>query len=70
MLNDRNNYKQIDENNDTNIVSKIKTLCQKYHNILTKHEIEYLTKFDVKTSNYYGLPKKQFVNKTRNTLRS
>ena len=57
MLNDQNNYKQIDENNDTNIISKIKTLCQRYDNILTKHEIEYLTKFDVKTSNYYGLPK-------------
>ena len=46
MFNDQNNYKEIDENNGTNIMSKIKkNLCQKYHNILTKHEIEYIVPY-------------------------
>ena len=37
--------------------SKRKKLTQKYQNVLTKLEIDYLTKFSVSKSNFYGFPK-------------
>ena len=38
-------------------MNKIKKLTQKYENILTKLEIDYLTNFSASTSNFYVLPK-------------
>ena len=57
MLNDPNNYRQISENIDRNIISKIKKHCSKHKHILTIKETDYITNFISKTSNFYGLPK-------------
>ena len=57
MVNDETNYKTIDSNEDKCIISKIIKLCNKYKEILTKKEADYLVNFDHKTSNFYGLPK-------------
>ena len=57
MLDDQNYYKPIESNKDNHIIATIKKLCKKYENNLTKNEKKYLTEFDHKTSNFYGLPK-------------
>ena len=36
---------------------KIASLCRKYEKCFTKDELHYLTKFDSKEANFYGLPK-------------
>ena len=57
MLDDETNYSRMPSNKDKSILTKINKLCQKFDYLLTKKEKEYLTKFDSKTSNFYGLPK-------------
>ena len=57
MLNDEETYCLIKENEDRGIVNKIKRLCQTSDVTLTKPEEDYLTNFDPKTSQFYGLPK-------------
>jgi hypothetical protein len=68
---DANHYKQMIEdvfqdpdyfedsagNQMTVILGKIASLCKKYKACLTTDEINYLTKFDCKEANLYGLPK-------------
>jgi hypothetical protein len=49
------------EDSDTNqmrtIIGKINSLCLKYQSELTKDETNFLTNFDFRESNFYGLPK-------------
>ena len=49
-------YGKTDSTCDNKVMNKIKKLIQKYENILTKLEIDYLN-FSVLTSNFYGSPK-------------
>lgn len=57
MLEDASTYEKLDQNIDRSIMNKVCTLVGKYQANLTKREISYLTKFDYKTSKFYGLPK-------------
>ena len=58
LLNDDTTYKEINnENIEKKIVIKIKRLVRKYADHLTEKETEYLTNFEYKSSNIYGLPK-------------
>ena len=57
ILNDGTYYKCIPNNIDKTILTQIKTFCNKYRNILTPKEYDFITKFQSKTSNFYGLPK-------------
>ena len=50
-------FEPCDGNKSKDIFSKITALCKKHQACLTKDEILYLTKFDSKVSNFYGLPK-------------
>ena len=57
MLLDRDTYSEIESNNSKQILLEIKELSKKYSKCLFKEEEEYITKFEMKTSNLYGLPK-------------
>ena len=50
-------YKRTNQFCDTKVMTNLTELVKKYHNSLTKKEIDYLTKFNFNTSNFYGLPK-------------
>ena len=56
MLTDESYYQLAPDNNRKEIFDKINNLIKNNKN-LTKKEIECLTKFDCKTSTFYGLPK-------------
>ena len=56
-LHDKQIYKKTDRTYDNKVMNKIKKLTQKYENILTKLEIDYLTNFSASANNFYGLPK-------------
>ena len=51
-------HKKTDSTCNNKVMNKIKKLTQKYENILTKLDIDYLTNFSASTSNFYVLPKK------------
>ena len=57
MLNDKSTYEPITSNQDRAIMNKIKHHVQQNGQSLTKSEKEYLTHFEAKTSQFYGLPK-------------
>ncbi len=57
MLQDVETYTPIDQNIDRKVINKIRSLTEKYENSLTDKEVDFLTKFDYKTSKIYGLPK-------------
>ncbi len=57
MLKDGYKYEETQHNMDSKIMCKIKHLIKLHIQNLTKHENEYLTEVEVKTSNLYGLPK-------------
>lgn len=57
ILNDGSYYKCLPNNIDKTILTLIKKFCSKYRNILTPKELDFVTKFQSKTSNFYGLPK-------------
>ena len=57
MTNGENTYKKLDNNIDEKIHKQIINLTEKYRQQLTKKETDYLTKFNYKTSQLYGLPK-------------
>ena len=64
LLNDETTYKEINnENIEKEIFIKIKRLVRKYADHLTEKETEYLTNFEYKSSNIYGLPKVHKCNK-------
>ena len=57
MLNRREPYIELDKNIDAGILRKICRGIEKYKEQLTPKETEYLTKFDHKICQFYGLPK-------------
>ncbi len=57
MFQDGHTYEETQHNMDSKTMCKIKHLIKLHEQNLTKHENEYLTEFEVKTSNLYGLPK-------------
>ena len=57
MLNDTNTYQRLARNQDEKIINKIIKFTNEHKELLTSNEIKYLTKFDYKTSQFYGLPK-------------
>ena len=57
LLGDALTCMQLMENSDNKIMNKINKFADKHKDILTTNEIKYLTKFDYKTSQFYGLPK-------------
>ena len=57
LLKDSGTYKTLSENGDEKVMAKLKKCVNQHKSILTKKEIDYLTKFEFKTSNFYGLPK-------------
>ena len=72
ILNDQMTYKEIGNANiEKEILLKIKRLIRKYEGDLTEKEADYLTNFDHKPSNIYGLPKvhkcKEILDKIKNT---
>ena len=68
MLSDENSYKLVEKNFDTETMLKIKKLCTKYEKNLTKKETDFLTDFDPKTSNFYGLPKIHKSEEIKNAI--
>ena len=56
MLTDDSYYQPVPDNKRRETYNKIDELIES-HNKLTKQEIEFLIKFDCKTSTFYGLPK-------------
>ena len=57
MLNDSSTYKEVQTDQISKVMNKIKALISKHGNNLTDKEIDYLTNFEMKCSNMYGLPK-------------
>ena len=57
LLKDETTYKEIGENIIATVHRKIKALTDKHSSELTSKEIDYLTNFEYRTSNMYGLPK-------------
>ncbi|VDH91710.1 Hypothetical predicted protein, partial [Mytilus galloprovincialis] len=50
-------YQKLNGNRDKSTMSKIRKLIKEYSDNLTDKEKDYLKNFEVKTSNFYGLPK-------------
>lgn len=57
MLNDTNTYQMISANKDRYTLNQVKRLVDEAGDDFTKSEKDYLTKFESKTSQFYGLPK-------------
>ena len=57
QLEDKQTYKTTSSNCDKNVMTTILTHCKKYKDNLTKAEISYISNFQMRTSNFYGLPK-------------
>ena len=57
MLNDSETYDEIPSNTDKTVIKLIKELTLKHTHSLTKAEIDYLCRFNFRTSGFYGLPK-------------
>ena len=57
VFNDPDYFEASDGNQMKSTMNKIAALCKKYNQQLTKEETSYLTKFDYKEANFYGLPK-------------
>lgn len=63
QLQDHQFYTKLEQNEDRRTMLKIEKLTRKYQDNLTDNEIEYLTKYEVKSCNFYGLPK---IHKCKN----
>ena len=57
IFNNPDYFEPCNGNQSKEIMLKITSFCKKYQKILTTDEISYLTKFDPKEANFYGLPK-------------
>ena len=57
MLTDRTTYKELPTDIDNKTMRHIETFVKKHHNILTTREIRFLTQFENRHCNLYGLPK-------------
>ena len=65
-----NTYQQIKDDCDVTVMKQLKDHVKKYKNCLTDKEIDYLTKFDWETSNFYVLPKVHKCTSITNELKS
>ncbi|CAG2217807.1 unnamed protein product [Mytilus edulis] len=57
QLNDKQYYRELNDNMEKKTKRNINKLISKFPHCTTEKEVDYLTKFEVKTSNFYGLPK-------------
>ena len=57
MLFDNEYYQKLDNNPQKEIMKKYRVFLKNHQTELTKKEYDYLTNFEPKTSNFYGLPK-------------
>lgn len=57
QLNDIHFYQELPSNQDSKTMSRIKKYVTKFTKNLTDKEEDFLLNFEVKTSNFYGLPK-------------
>ena len=57
MLNNGDTYKRVGRDKEEETKRKLDKFIKKYSKSLTKEEQKYITDFDMKTSNIYGLPK-------------
>ncbi|XP_062587971.1 uncharacterized protein LOC134249655 [Saccostrea cucullata] len=57
QLNDNNFYKELVSNEDSKTMRRIRKFTNNFADNLTKKEVDYLTNFEIKSSNFYGLPK-------------
>ena len=56
-LSDTSTYQELENNIDKKTKKRLVELTKRYDNNLTRKEIKYLTEFEFKESNLYGLPK-------------
>lgn len=57
QLGDTNSYRELNENIDRKTMRSINQLISKFPECTTEKEEDFLRNFDVKSSNFYGLPK-------------
>ena len=57
VLNDENYYEELNSDPHKEVLRTYKKLINKYRDCFTKKEYDYLTEFESKQSNFYGLPK-------------
>ena len=57
MLHNNEYYKELDQNPHKEVMNKYRAFLKQHNTELTKKEFDYLTNFECKTSNFYGLPK-------------
>ena len=57
MVQDQSTYKKSDQGAENSTICKIKILMTKHKNEFCNEEIDYVTNFEPKTSQFYGLPK-------------
>ena len=57
IINDEEYYEKLEGDPNKNTVQKYNTFLKKHQTSLTKKELDYLQHFEVKTSQFYGLPK-------------
>ena len=57
LLSEHDRYEEVEGNLDKKCMNKIDKLIQETDSYITRKEKEYLTKFEYKTSQFYGLPK-------------
>ena len=57
VFHDPQYFEESDGNQMKTTMNKIAALCRKYSSNLTKEEVTYLTRFDYREANFYGLPK-------------
>ena len=63
-------YKRVQEDSDENVVRELSNMIKKHEACLTKKEIEYITKFEWKTSELYVLPKVHKCKSIIETIKS
>ena len=72
ILNDETYYTELSTSPEKDLQLKYKKYLQKFKCQLTDNEYDYLLNFEVKTSNFYGLPKvhksKQINEKCKSTI--
>ena len=52
----RDTYQEFQKDCDVKVMNELNKHVQKHKTCLTSKEIDYLTKFDWQTSNFYALP--------------
>ena len=57
MLGNTDTYKQLSHYKENDVKKKLEKFVKKYSKCLTSSEQKYISSFDMKTSNIYGLPK-------------